>query len=59
MSNGFIHVVDAHFMDKNEEEENILDPSACDVDLQYCMVFIDRYLIYISGIIVHYVIVRD
>jgi hypothetical protein len=24
-----------------------------------CMVFIDRYLIYISGIIVHYVIVRD
>ena len=24
-----------------------------------CMVFIDRYIIYISGIIVHYVIVRD
>ena len=23
------------------------------------MVFIDRYLIYISGIIVHYVILRD
>ena len=30
MSNGFIYVVDAHFIDKIEEEENILDPSACD-----------------------------
>ena len=29
MSNGFIYVVDAHFIDKIEEEENILDPSAC------------------------------
>jgi len=28
MSNGFIYVVDAHFIDKIEEE-NILDPSAC------------------------------
>jgi hypothetical protein len=28
MSNGFIHVVDAHFIDKIEEEK-ILDPSAC------------------------------
>jgi hypothetical protein len=27
-SNGFIYVVDAHFIDKIEEEE-ILDPSAC------------------------------
>ena len=30
MSNGFIYVVDAHFIDKIEEEENILDPSACE-----------------------------
>jgi hypothetical protein len=28
MSNGFIYVVDAHFIDKIEEEKN-LDPSAC------------------------------
>ena len=26
MSNGFIYVVAAHFIDKIEEEENILDP---------------------------------
>jgi hypothetical protein len=32
MSNGFIYVVDAHFIDKIEEEK-ILDPSACDVYL--------------------------
>ena len=31
MSNGFIYVVDAHFIDKIEEE-NILDPSACGID---------------------------
>jgi hypothetical protein len=29
MSNGFIYIVDAHFIDKIEEEK-ILDPSACD-----------------------------
>jgi hypothetical protein len=28
MSNGFIYVVDAHFIDKIEEEK-ILNPSAC------------------------------
>ena len=28
MSNGFIYVVDAHFIDKIEEKK-ILDPSAC------------------------------
>jgi hypothetical protein len=28
MSSGFIYVVDAHFIDKIEEEK-ILDPSAC------------------------------
>jgi hypothetical protein len=28
MSNGFIYVVDAHFIDKIEKK-NILDPSAC------------------------------
>jgi hypothetical protein len=28
MSNGFIYVVDVHFIDKIEEEK-ILDPSAC------------------------------
>jgi hypothetical protein len=28
MSNGFIYVVDAHFIDKIEEEQ-ILNPSAC------------------------------
>jgi hypothetical protein len=30
MSNGFIYVVDAHFIDKIEEEK-ILDPSACGI----------------------------
>jgi hypothetical protein len=29
MSNGFIYVVDAHFIDKIEKEKKILDPSAC------------------------------
>jgi hypothetical protein len=29
MSNGFIYVVDAHFIDKIETKK-ILDPSACD-----------------------------
>jgi hypothetical protein len=29
MSNGFIYVVDAHFIDKIEKKK-ILDPSACD-----------------------------
>jgi hypothetical protein len=29
MSNGFIYIVDAHLIDKIEEEK-ILDPSACD-----------------------------
>ena len=33
MSNGFIYVVDAHFIDKIEEEENILDPSACEKEI--------------------------
>jgi hypothetical protein len=28
MSNGFIYVIDAHFIDKIKEEKNILDPSA-------------------------------
>jgi hypothetical protein len=28
MSNGFIYIVDAHFIDKIEEKK-ILDPSAC------------------------------
>jgi hypothetical protein len=34
MSNGFIYVVDAHFIDKIEGKTNILDPSACDTELQ-------------------------
>ena len=39
MSNGFIYVVDAHFIDKIEEEENILDPSACGFDVfRFCSV---------------------
>jgi hypothetical protein len=29
MSNGFIYVVDAYFIDKIEKKKNILDPSAC------------------------------
>jgi hypothetical protein len=29
MSNGFIYVVDAHFIDKIGERKNILDPCAC------------------------------
>jgi hypothetical protein len=31
MSNGFIYVVDAHFIEQIEEK-NILDPSACDLE---------------------------
>jgi hypothetical protein len=30
MSNEFIYVADAHFIDKIEEKKNILDPSACE-----------------------------
>ena len=33
MSNGFIYVVDAHFVDKIEKKKKILDPSACDIVL--------------------------
>ena len=35
MSNGFIYVVDAHFIDKIEKKKKkkILDPSACDQNL--------------------------
>jgi hypothetical protein len=29
MPNGFIYIVDAHFIDKIEEKKQILDPSAC------------------------------
>jgi len=29
MSNRFIYVVDAHFIDQIEKEKKILDPSAC------------------------------
>jgi hypothetical protein len=29
ISNGFIYVVDAHFIDKIERKQNNLDPSAC------------------------------
>jgi len=29
MSNGFIYVVNAHFIDKIEKKTNILDPSVC------------------------------
>ena len=33
MSNGFIYVVDAHCIDRIEEE-NVLDPSNCDKDMK-------------------------
>jgi hypothetical protein len=32
MSNGFIYVVDAHFIDKIEKKKEVLDPSACGQD---------------------------
>jgi hypothetical protein len=35
MSNGFIYVVDAHFIDKIEKKKNILDPSACVKNIGY------------------------
>jgi hypothetical protein len=38
MSNGFIYVVDSHFIDKIEKKK-ILDPSACAIDVDVIIIF--------------------
>ena len=46
MSNGFIYVVDAHFIDKIEDKK-ILDPSACAwTNTQHQNTFLIRTVLY-------------
>ena len=59
MSNGFIYVVDAHFIDKIEEKK-ILDPSACghshNCSSCYCIFFyVVMYALFVLSVYVYYV----